>query len=90
MFNMISWPWNKKKEIVVKEEKELEISIPHSALDLLMDYQTQVKELLWDACVAECHHNNKKIIDRDDVEHVCNQVVAALKELIEEYDNGIF
>ena len=86
---MFGLTWKKKKEIlVVKEEKETEISIPYSALDLLMDYQNQVKELLWDACAANARHSNTKIIERANVEQVCNQVVAALKELIEEYQDA--
>lgn len=81
------WPW-KKKEVVPPpvEEEKFEFSISHSGMDLLMKYTYEVKDLLWSALEEQAKRDKTKLIEQEDVEKIGSQVVAALKQLIEEHE----
>jgi ABC-type transporter Mla MlaB component len=79
------WPFKK----IIPEKKpttECDFTISGSGMTVLSQYEKELADLLWSALENQANLSNTKYIDTKDVKKVGEQVVAALKQLIEEFE----
>jgi len=77
------WPFKEKEKKIVCTT---EFTISNSGMDVLSQYEREMADLLWNALENHANQSNAKHINSEDVKKVGEQVIIALKQLIEEFE----
>ena len=79
------WPF-KKRIIEPPPADNCQTSITSSALDLMIGYEHDFAELIWEAAEKMAKHKQSCHITDDDVRNVGEKLISDIKETVEQLD----